>query len=238
MKKVTLILAAAMMAVTASAQVVTSRTYVKAEKPTTWYARIGMSINNAAGNNDYFKDDNSKGSRLGMDIDFGFQRPISNFGLYWGMELGVGTRGYSTTTKNETSYYGSTYTTETKWHMSAWNVKYSPFTFGYKYSVTDDIKLDAHLGAFISYDFTGSVKSETTQTYNGKTEKESAKTDWGDFTDDYYQSFDAGMQIGLGVWYKRFNLDFMYQRGFVGMYKDVEENMHSSNFEIRLGVAF
>lgn len=244
MKKVMLILAAAVMAATASAQVVTSRTYVKTEKPTTWYGRLGVSFDNAAGCNDYFS---GKGSRVGMDIDFGFQRPMGNFGLYWGMELGIGTRGYALEEENietgSVNYYGYTRTEETQEHILAWNVKYSPFTFGYKYSVTDNIKIDAHFGLFLSYDFAGSYSSEYKSSYSidGGTTHNNGESDlsWGDFKDQSdYQSFDAGMQIGAGVWFNRFNLDFTYQRGFVPMYNDWDDNLYSSNFMIRLGVAF
>lgn len=255
MKKVLFILAAAMMAATASAQVVTSRTYVKSKKATTWYGRIGMSVNNVAGANDVVEaimdgeGKGSLGSRVGMDIDFGFQRPISNFGLYWGMELGIGTRGGSVKLEYEDEDGSSD--GEEKGHITTWNVKYSPFTFGYKYAVTDDIRLDGHIGAYVSYDFAGK-----------------SHWDWGDndteelgiskLKDRYdFQAFDAGMQVGLGVWWKRFNLDFTYQRGFVPaakvgvahyIYNQIyggymmsgydEHNIYSSNFMIRLGVAF
>ncbi len=215
-----------------------------------WYARLGLSVNNVTGGdmvksiNDF--DDyteTSLGSRTGMSIDFGFQRPISNFGLYWGMELGIGTRGasYKETDREDSDEWE-------KGKLLAWNVKYSPFTFGYKYSVTDDLKLDAHLGIYASYDFAGTkMKME---------DSDGDKWDWDDFEDDWdYLKVDAGIQAGIGIWWKRFNLDFTYQRGFVPMCKPTVEysiysngyyvghesetyKLYSSNFMIRLGVAF
>lgn len=216
MKKLILFAVAIFMAATASAQKVSSTTYVREKPQTMWYGRIGMSINNLAG----APDGLDMGSKVGMDVDFGFQRNIRHSGLYWGMELGIGTRGAS---------IGEG---EDKLSLSAWNLKYSPVTFGYKYSLTDDIKLDGHLGAFLSYDFTRSAKY-----------KDGEEWDDDDFDDVDYQKFDAGMQVGIGVWYKRFNLDFTYQRGFAPMAKawddnDKEYKFHSSNFMIRLGVAF
>ncbi|MDE6359735.1 MAG: PorT family protein [Muribaculaceae bacterium] len=248
MKKLLLIVATAFMAISASAQVMSSYSYSKSKTSTVWYARLGVSFNNIAGASEAISlaneyDENEKtslGSKAGMDIDFGFQRPISNFGLYWGMELGIGTRGFSEKYKYENAKYDDYY--DSKGSLLTWNVKYSPFTFGYKYSLTDDIKLDAHIGAFVSYDFAGKKISFS----DSDGDKWEATTE--DLEDDYdYLAFDAGMQIGVGVWYKRLNLDLTYQRGFVPAAKiyyydkdanSVEKSLHSSNFMIRLGVAF
>lgn len=238
------------MAVTASAQVMDSYSYSKSKSNTMWYARIGMGIDNLSGGkmvNDLNKDNEyteySFGSRAGLEVDFGFQKPIKDFGLYWGMELGIGTRGasYKEKDKDDGDW--------TEGKGTAWNVKYSPFTFGYKYSVTDDLKIDAHIGAFVSYDFAG--KKMKFEDSDGDT--------WDKDFDDLhwdYLAVDAGMQIGAGVWFKRFNLDFTYQRGFVPMFKPTvttytynshgyytsssseEYSLCSSNFMIRLGVAF
>lgn len=217
MKKFFILMAAAMMAIGASAQVVTSRTTFKSKSQTLWYVRAGMSINNMAGMGD-LPDGVSMGSKIGADIDFGFQKNMGKSGLYWGMELGVGSRGFSVKA-DETA------------GVLAWNVKYSPFTFGYKYSVTDDLKLDAHLGIYASYDFTGSVKNmDDTHGY---------EMSWSDFKDAAsYESFDAGMQVGIGAWWKKVNLDFTYQRGFVNALSINNKDLTSSNFMIRVGYAF
>lgn len=247
MKKFFIIMASVLMAISSDAQVVTSRTTYKAKNSTLWYGRIGMSINNAAGGNDIvdaMKDeytDASASSKVGMALDFGFQRNIGRSGLYWGMELGIGSRGASIKEK----YRDEEESGENKGHFSSWNVKYSPFTFGYKYSLTDDIKLDGHLGAFFSYDFSGKTKYTWG---DGEDEKQSISYLKDNFD---FNCFDAGMQVGIGVWWKKFNLDFTYQRGFVPAakvivetfdgvrdYDEVECKLYSSNFMIRLGYAF
>ena len=227
MKKILLFAAAIMMAATASAQKVSSTTYLKEKSQTQWYGRIGMSINNMAGAPEL--EGFCMGSKIGMDVDFGFQKNIGRSGLYWGMELGIGTRGATDKFEDEEG--------TVKGNISAWNVKYSPFTFGYKYSLTDDLKLDGHFGLFASYDFTSKYKVEDTEM---------------DLDDLDYIELDAGIQVGIGVWWKKFNLDFTYQRGFVPaakLYTETyneygytigsdEYKLHSSNFMIRLGYAF
>lgn len=246
MKKFFLFLLAGIMAAGASAQVVTSRTMVKTSKPTMWYGRIGLSLNNVAGGSDYVKDwdDASIGPRAGMSIDFGFQRPAGSAGMYWGMELGIGTRGGSMSEEYVSEdYFGSNEYQErsfkNKGRLLTWNVKYSPFTFGYKYSLTDDIKIDGHIGAFVSYDFAGKAKWSWEE---DDEEESSSISDMKDYVD--FQCFDAGMQLGVGIWWKRFNFDFTWQRGFVTgatVYDydhDKDLNLTSSNFMFRVGYAF
>ena len=63
---------------------------------------------------------------------------------------------------------------------------------------------------------------------------------WGDYADYMevdYNHFDAGINIGVGVWYDRFNLDLTYQRGFIDAFSDAD-GFKTSNFMIRLGIAF
>lgn len=110
----------------------------------------------------------------------------------------------------------------------AHNVQYSPFTFGWKIGVADNISIDPHLGVFASYDYTSKMKED------------GESISWGDFADALevdYNHFDAGMNIGVGVWYDRFNLDLTYQRGFIDVFTDAD-GIKTSNFMIRLGIAF
>lgn len=251
MKKFMLLAVTAFMAASASSQVLSSYSYASSKTPTLWYARLGVSFNNVAGAGEVAEagmdgpGDSSLGCRAGMDIDFGFQRPMGSFGLYWGMEFGIGTRGGAVKYEYDEEFYDGT----EKGHITTWNVKYSPFTFGYKYSVTDDIKLDAHLGAYISYDFSGKSVFSWGNDYD-----EDEKLSISELKDSEwdFQPLDAGIQFGIGVWWKRFNLDLTYQRGFVPAAKPIiqyydkttssyyhsDAKLYSGNFMIRLGVAF
>lgn len=132
------------------------------------------------------------------------------------MELGFNSRG------------GSVGVDEEKFKMAGYNVKYSPFTIGYKFPVADGIKIDPHFGVYASYDFATSMKfDDGEESYDVK--------DYMDFDNKY----DVGIQIGAGIWYQRFNLDLMYVRGFINAFDSYGmEGGKTSNFEIRLGVAF
>jgi len=188
-----------MLCISAQAQLRTSRTFFKSDSRTEWILRAGVSFNNIAGS-----DVNGVSSKTGFDVDFGFNKYFGESNLYWGMELGVGTRGASFEWED---YDGTIYDEG----FTSYNVKYSPFTIGYKFPVTEAIKIDPHVGGYLSYDFstTNDVSLEN--------------------------DFDAGIQAGVGVWYGRVNLDFMYQRGFINM---LEDGGKTSNFLIRVGYAF
>lgn len=181
----------------------------RASSETEWIGRVGLNIMNAAG-----KDSKGLSNKIGYDLSAAFNKPIGTSGLYWGMDLGLGSRGYSA---EEGDY---------EFKHIAHNIRWSPFMLGYKYAIADDWKLDGHIGAFASFDYAGKEKEEW--------EDESDEWKIGDW-DDYHR-FDAGLTVGIGVWYDRFNLDFTYQRGFVETWKDTK--LYQSNFRLALGIVF
>ncbi|MCC8087790.1 MAG: PorT family protein [Rikenellaceae bacterium] len=176
---------------------------------TEWFVRTGLNIMNFAGDGGDGLD-----SKVGYDATFGFQKPIGIIGAYWGMEFGAGSRGAK---YKETNY---------EENLIAHNIRISPFTFGWKYGVTEEFKIDAHLGTFFSYDYTGKMKIE----YRGYEYSYKLK-DWDD-----WNSYDVGINVGFGVWYNRYNLDFTFQRGFIETFDD--NKSYTNNFMIRLGISF
>jgi len=176
-----------------------------------WFLRTGLNIMNFAGDG----GDDLKG-KVGYDVTLGFHKSIARKGAYWGMEFGASSRG--------AGYEEKVYDYEES--LISHNVHISPFTFGWKYGITEDFKIDAHLGAFAAYDYAGKMKIE----YNGYEESYKMK-DWDD-----WNRYDVGLNAGFGVWYGRFNLDFTFRRGFIETFDDSES--YTNNFMIRLGVAF
>ncbi len=211
MKKVLSVVALLLLCAGIQAQIVSSRsTSIKTEKSRTasqWVLKAGLNLMNLSGDGAEGSDSN-----IGYNVMVGFQNPIGANGAYWGMEAGLGSRGFKAD--------------EIK--CIAHNIQYSPFTFGWKFAVADNIKIDAHLGAFASYDFTSKMKED------------GESISWGDFADYEevdYNHFDAGINVGAGLWYGRYNLDFTYQRGFIDVFTDFD-GIKTSNFLIRLGIAF
>lgn len=211
MKKLASIVAALLLCTGIHAQIVSSTSRsIKTERTpseTEWLIRVGMNMMNFAG-------DGAEGldSKIGYNFNIEFNKPIGDAGGYWGMNLGLGSRGFKVE--------------ETK--CIAHNVQYSPITFGWKIGVADDIKIDPHLGFYASYDFSSKMKES------------GESISWGDFVDYAsvdYNAYDVGLNAGVGFWYDRFNLDFCYQRGFIDAFSD-SNGFKTSNFMIRLGVAF
>lgn len=258
MKKVITLIAIAILglAQTAEAKIVNSRTVGERTKtPTIWILRTGLSLNGGTGSaisniKDEFKNygDGSKvsfGFKPGYELSVGFNRPFGNTNFYWGMELGLGTRGIKYT--SEDGRDGDWIENGHK-SLLAWNFKYSPFTFGYKYNINESIALDAHLGAYVSLDFAGKGKSYWDGIEDGdpfKDEEESENIGKDEL--EHYKRFDCGLQVGLGVWYKRFNFDITYQRGFMNAYDfsyqsqwdiDDDSKICTSNIMFRVGMSF
>lgn len=213
MKKIFSLICALCLGAVAQAQIITSTSsnVIREQKvsKTTSYVRLGLNMMNMTG--DGAED---LGSKAGYDFSYGFQKAMGSKGGYWGMEVGLSSRGYS---YEEGDYEQS---------LMAHNIYYVPFQFGWKFNVGHNITIDPHIGAFLSGDYAGKLKVE----YDG----ESEDANISDIED--YQYVDAGLKLGVGVWYKRLNLDLSYQKGFVEVIKDGE--ITSSNFQIRLGVAF
>ncbi|MDE6812123.1 MAG: PorT family protein [Muribaculaceae bacterium] len=225
MKKLISMLLLATMCIPAYSQILSSRTFGEKKKnPTTWYVRAGLSLNNLTGpamsiakrelkeeiSDSKEEGNNFKagfGTRVGYDLEVGFRKNFGTTNLYWGMELGLGTRGGKF--KVSEKYEDGDYRNEGS-HIQMYNFKYSPFQIGYLYKIKDNISLDAHLGIFASIDFAKNYK----QWYKTEDIDESTSGSDIDWDDVGHTAFDAGLKLGIGVWYGRYNFDISWQRGF------------------------
>ena len=200
------------------AQIVSSRSVgIKSTKQSTetehiW--RFGLNMMNFAGDGG---EDLEK--KIGYNITYGVSKPVGSVGTYWGMDFGFGSRGFKV---KENDF---------EENLIAHNVQVSPFTFGWKYGVIGDLKVDVHFGAYASFDYTGKCKIA----YDGD-EESINMGDWEDDLEIDWNRYDAGLNIGFGIWYSYFNLDFNFQRGFIETAKESEA--YTNNFMIRLGFAF
>lgn len=185
MKKLLSLAAAFLLCAGVQAQIVSSRSVSiksaqKQPSETQWFLRGGLNVMKMTG--DGAED---TGSKLGYNFVYGFQKPLGSVGTYWGMEFGLGSRGWKVE-ENESDY-------EYSLSLMAHNVQVSPFTFGYKYNITDALAVDAHLGAYVSCDYVGKIKEK--ESYQGDSEETSVNMgDWED-----WKRVDAGMNIGVGI---------------------------------------
>lgn len=222
-----------------------------------WILRAGAAFNSAVGD---WKDEMRDGwedahkidlteaafpSNTSFDVSFGFNKSFGRRPLYWGMELGVATRGYKANAEWFSGHVSETWgdyighRIKDNRTLTAYNAYLVPLMIGYKYKFLDRMALDIHAGGFVSYDFAGEMKvySYDWQTSSGKDRvKENTNTaDLGDLDD--YSRIDAGINIGIGYWYGHFNIDFSWQRGFINMF-DVDNTIKSQSLKLRLGYSF
>lgn len=229
------------------------------EGNTVWILRVGGLFNGVSGDRvdtqkkSWTKDkwDGNFGRSMGGHLSIGLNKSFGSSPLYWSMELGVGMRGFKTEAtwgKSGTSIIAgqNIYDSHTKSEsvtFAAYNAQFSPFTIGYKFIFNDKMALDIHVGGFGSYDFAGTIKSETTDhiisysSYGNRNDlkKNSNSVDIGDI--DSYTNYDFGVIAGVGFWYGHFNIDLSWQRGFISIY-DSGDSLFSNALQVRLGYAF
>lgn len=229
------------------------------EGGTVWVLRAGCSFNGVSGDAvDSQEKSWSKKSwsgsfsrSFGGNVSIGFNKTFGASSLYWGMEIGVAMRGYKTEAdwgKSGTSTIAgnSIYDSHTKsetFTLNAYNGQFSPFIIGYKFLFNEQMALDIHVGGFGSYDFAGTLKSETTDhiisssTYGNRNDKKknSASVNINDL--DGYTKYDFGAVAGIGFWYGHFNADLSWKRGFISIY-DSGDSAFCNGILLRLGYAF
>lgn len=195
MKKFLVVVLTAFVAVTASAQVVTSTSFKKAKAGTVWYIKAGANIANVSA------DGESADAIFGYNVGIAFDRPIGTSGMFWNSGLQLATKGWK--------YGDDDY--EVKLNANKLEI---PLTLGYKYKINDDFAVDARVGGFANFDVFGKM------TLKEDGDEESANL--GDLDD--YDRFSAGIQFGVGVWYQKLNFNITYQNGLVKQNEAKEKN--------------
>ena len=225
---------------------------------TVWFLRAGVSLNGVSGDGvdaveEIWKKnkwDGSYGRSLGGSLSIGFNKSFSKSPLYWGMEFGVGIRGY----KNSADWYAletsslkgggdMEHTKKQEQTLNAINALFSPINIGYKYAFSNRMAVDIHVGGFASYDFIGKLKTEnydhvyinSKAGYTNKITNDDSSIDISDL--DGYTNHDFGVIGGIGFWFGRFNIDFCYQRGFVSLFEG-DDSFFCDKLQARLGYAF
>ena len=168
--------------------------------------RGGFSTNN-------FKGDRSPqmgrlpGYNFSLDFNKAFRK---GRGAYWNTGVMFGTRGY------EIDYRRS----NVKFRAHNFGI---PFTLGYKYKVMGNLAVDGRFGTFFSVDMAGKMSGRDIHDLK-----------IGDIED--YHRCDGGILLGMGVWYKRINVEYTFRRGFGALVDNGTSG--SANHMIRLGYAF
>ncbi|MCR5780416.1 MAG: PorT family protein [Bacteroidaceae bacterium] len=229
MKKLLFMLVAAFISTATSAQIVMSRSVYKQKKPykANFYIKAGIGTEGALGMESHLYSYNyglivegkvNTVSHFAYNLSLGFDRTIGQQGAYWAVEVGGGSRGVAFEAKDVT--IGGTPVSNVEFNdpnCSAFLIHLMP-QFGWKFQVSDNIKIDTHIGAFAGISLPineiHSIEYINSTGALGNTPLHSNVIDyWGDYED----MFDVGAQIGIGLWIDRFNIDLSYRQGFFEM---------------------
>ncbi len=223
MKKILIILCFAIGFSTLNAQVVKSsseKTVVKrtekkqTKKPSNWFIKLGLGSCKFTGSEDELEG--IRGYRNAVyKIDIGFTKTFVelsngriNLAPYWGMDFSFGNRSV------DYDYYEG-YWDHWKGTYTAHNLQWSP-NIGLDIALSRYFCFDLHIGPYLSYDY--SVK-------------------WPDDVFDKPNQFDAGLNMGVGFWINRVELEFSFQKGFVFtdiFTDDINGNEHGGKTNILL----
>ncbi|MBP3566982.1 MAG: outer membrane beta-barrel protein [Paraprevotella sp.] len=155
-----------------------------------------------------FKGDNTRGITMlpSYNVGLDFNHPIIG-NVYWNTGVMFGTRGYDVNFS------------EAKFRAHNLNI---PLTAGIKYALTSNIAIDGRIGGFFGVDMAGKFDAEDGDIKIGDK--------------DNYKRCDGGILVGFGVWYKRWNIDYTFKRGFAELFDNGPAG--AVNHLIRLGYAF
>lgn len=197
------------------------------ERNTVFYLKGGLAFQTWTGKDVKIIGDGmsmNPGYGVGYDVLFGFQKDFSFLnGLYWGPEIGIGSRGFRTSVSEDEASESITAM------MNA--LKITPVQLGYKYNITNLLTLDAHIGFLMSVDLFGGMYYK--YSYGKESESESEKL--SDL--DGYKRFDIGINPGITLWIGKLGVDFTYQKGFLSMAGD-QGKVYSQNLLLRLAYRF
>lgn len=255
---------------------------------TVWAIKVGININKVSGSatgvaKEMWAAEKKWGDEgwqtanytnyTSYDVTAMFTKSFGQRPMYWGMELTFGSRGYgSQRTYNATHTITAsgpnrhTFTMDDAHteSLKEYNVQFSPFTFGYRYTFFERMAVDIHLGVYAEYDFAGISKIDIKDIahytfperpdFNKTTDKSNSyEMKFGDEETPFHK-FDAGIKLGVGYWFGHFNFDFTWQRGFVPYYDNGDDkvkigsgkkavtkkrgNFYANGFILRLGYSF
>ncbi len=138
--------------------------------------------------------------QMGYDATLGLQKAIKGGKFYYGPELGATTRGYKLKYTINDHYV----TFKTKRSGLSHGVFVSPLNFGFQQRLSNKLTLDAHVGLPVTYYYCDNITDD-------------------DMSDDY-EGWDLNMKLGVGVWFKRFNIDLSYRHGFFETFGEGKSN--------------
>lgn len=255
MKKILTALLAIVLAVGANAQIVSTtssfETIIKEKKvrikpKLEWYAKVGLNLMSTNWGDCPFIDLYNSASitggnkvKAGFNVGGGFIshfRPANPSDFYWGAEVGVSQvgGGYDSLVS---SGYLSNYSSQNG-SMTRMSLYIGPGV-GWMRSLTDKVKLDVHFNPELFLILGDNSTVHGVQEFYSWSYKDSSyylAQQYNNYTReiDHNEIAHFALRGGIGVWYKKFNIDLSYR----GVVKFSEDENGFNNFILSVGYAF
>lgn len=224
MKKIFFIVCLFLLTTSLQAQIISSssqKTTVKSNKKnTSWYFKVSLlsmkfSHNMEEIGSEWNYRDWDMSRTLGFKADIGFKKPFKSLNtstdIYWGMDFALGTRGFGQKAISDDVDDGG--------HYKRSNVQVNPINVGFDYSITKDIIIDGHIGAYVSCDYLESWSFEDDSDYN---------------IESIEMRGDLGLMLGIGIWFHSINVELGWQRGFINICESGSIASHESTGDISM----
>ncbi len=230
MKKFILSLAAALVAITASAQRASSTSSSffsteKADQGVTFGVKAGLNVANFSG--DVEDLDSRAAFHAGVTVDIPIVQSIAiQTGLLFSSKGA------------KFSYEDDEESEELKFKPMYLEI---PILASYRYNFNESTQLQVNFGPYFAVGVGGKVKEEYVNKYWGDETEEGELDFFGDEDDEEsmgMKRFDAGLQIGAGVTFlKHINVGLAYQFGLANMWRE-EGSVKNRNFMLSVGYLF
>ena len=225
-----------------------------------FYLKAGIGLNTLSSRG-FFGDCYSFRFKEGETLDLGYSRYLGKSHFYLAAEIGLTSRGakvqYTNPYYNSYYYgYGMGGTSKPSYYeeysVIHHGIKISPVVFGYRFMLPKDFAIDPHIGCYLAYYYQGVKQTNygTTETngtgyqyYEQYYTPDYEKLNHHKFTDKpgdvsydpeftHEKRFDAGLNIGATIWYRRFCFELNYQIGFCSYRTVLDEDIdvYSENY--------
>lgn len=195
------------------------------EKPLTFGVKAGVNLSNFSGRG--AEDTDAKvGFNVGVTVEYALAPDVF---LLSGLEF---------TTKGAKLSYMEDVGNAEVGMKSTMNAMYLqlPIHMGYKFDISESIKLNMHAGPYLAYGIGGKIKYEGSGLM--REIREPIETDGDFFGESKFKRFDFGLGLGVGAEFGKIGVGLGYDLGLINISKDNDAKVRNMNAYLTVGYKF
>lgn len=195
------------------------------DTPLTFGVKAGVNLSNFGGD---VKDSDAKvGFNVGLTVDYALTQDVF---LMSGLEF---------TTKGAKSSYEEDFEVAKASVTETVNAMYLqlPIHIGYKFDVSEGLKLNIHAGPYLAYGIGGKAKIKYKGDIAGvDLSQENGEVDF--FGKDRAKEFDFGLGLGVGAEFGKIGVGLGYDLGLVNLSRESDYKITNMNAYLSVGYKF